>query len=113
MNKLMAFRIICAVLIVACYSLISGCRVDFGDELIGKWVNIKYSDSTLLIERNGANFIVRKTEPGRYFNGKIQTVNFLSTLKDGVLITDQMISFTLDGGNGHLTDGHNEYMRVR
>lgn len=92
--------------------LISGCSKP-GEEYIGKWIDIKNDKIILDIQRNGENFIIRKTAPSAW-NGKIKTDNIPAALENGLLkvnIGFSSINLAVDESTGFLTDSQNEYKK--
>lgn len=91
--------------------MLAGCGGGPGEEYLGKWQRLKFTNQVIQIDRNGDNFIIRETAPN---NGKMQTQNLPATLKDGVLqVSGQItISLAIDKSTGHLTGANAEYEKV-
>ena len=103
-------------LLIALFALffvvLAGCSAHSGEDMLGKWEDKRNAEHTLVVERNGDNFLIRRTQSD-FLEGGLKTVSIPATLKDGLLTTDQFFSLTLDKKSGLLTDGRNEYQRAK
>ncbi len=94
-------------------TVLFGCQKDGGNEVVGKWVNLKWEKDSLEIVNNGDNFIVRQTRPS-FVDGKMETKNLPASYRNGMLeVPSEMLSYTLDKASGHLTSGNAEYQKVQ
>ena len=111
----------CAAMALA---LLAGCGAEAGgsgNEYIGKWVRVNSDKHTLEIERNGNNFMVRKTGPDRFApidsKDPMKTENIPATLKDGILQMPEGHFLAIDKASGNLTNnltnGKFEYKRFQ
>lgn len=94
--------------------MLSGCFGDSGGHYIGKWVGVKRTQVTLVIERNGDGFLIRETAP-KFMSNTMATSNIPASLKDGALQFSNgigMIEIVIDKSSGHLSDGRNEFKRA-
>ena len=85
-----------------------------GSDYVGKWVNVKSDEHTLVIDRNGESFIIRDTHPSSR-DGKVRTENIPATYKDGMLQVQTelgAVSIVIDKASGNLTNGKAEYTRA-
>jgi hypothetical protein len=99
---------------LAITAVLCGCGLKGGSEYVGKWVNVKYSNRILDIDRNGESFIVRDSRPS-FIDGKPETKNIPATYKDGQLYIATgfgNVSLAIDKASGNLTDGKTEYKKV-
>jgi hypothetical protein len=94
--------------------MLYGCFGDSGGDYIGKWVGVKRTKVTLVIERNGEGFLIRETAP-KFLSDTMVTSNIPASLKDGALQFSNgigTIEIVIDKSSGHLTDGRNEFKRA-
>lgn len=63
--------------------MLSGCGKQGGDEFIGTWQEKARKSTTMQIERNGDNFLMKTTSINS--RGEQSTGSVAATLKDGIL----------------------------
>jgi hypothetical protein len=99
---------------------LSGCKPGgtAGGEYLGKWARTTDREQTLEISSNGANFLVRETQPGmRRLNGESKPTvrTFPAVIQNGTLAIQAPMAAALviDQATGRLIAGSHEYERVQ
>ncbi len=93
--------------------VISACSNSASNDYVGKWVNVKSECRTFEIEKNGANFLVKVSEPSMFSRElKIQTVP--ASLKDEILrleIPGNVVALSFNKNTGNLVTPKGDYRR--
>jgi hypothetical protein len=100
---------------IATLALMTGCAKQNDAQFLGSWVNVKSDKRTVLIEKNGGEFMIRETGPS-FISGKVETRNIPATMKNGMLEVQTGFgtdTLAVDKATGHLTNGQLEYRRVK
>ena len=99
------------VILMGCFLALAGCGQN-GSEFLGTWLSAKQTKSTMIIERNGDEFIVRREIP-QMIGGPTKD-SYPATVQDGVLhmnVGIGVIDFAIDKSSGHLLGGGTDYLR--
>lgn len=96
-------------------TLMSGCS-QAENKFIGSWKSIDLEHSTITIEKNGDNLIVRKTEPTFATRDDVRTMNLPATINNEFLQVNTdtgIINFAIDESTGNLTSGTEEFIKQK
>lgn len=103
-----------AILILVLSLLLAACEKEQGSEVLGTWKQIGRENSTFVIERNGDNFIIRRTQKFPWAESA-KTDNLVAVYKDGGLQLSGFMGasmYSVDKKTGHLVGFGEEYEKV-
>ncbi len=102
-----------AMLLLFFSLLISACEKEKGSEVLGTWEQIGHANSSLVIDKNGDNFIIRRTRKFPW-NETPKTDNLVAVYKDGGLQLTGLPGtsmYSVDQKTGHLVGFGEEYLK--